>query len=353
MPLFSVSAHDIKTCVRDFFAQYSRVQNWALLDLTELPHGENLNHWLDSGYSGQMEFMDKTRSLRLNPQEWFAHAQSALVWLWDYPESLKPFNENPNHPQISSYAMGVDYHFELGKMGRDLNELLRQRFDIETRSFADAQPVFERDWALLSGLGWLGKNTFLINRDSGTSFFISGIFLNLHLQVDAVGPAQDFCGKCTRCLEACPTDAFVEPYVLDATKCLSYLTIEHKGMTPKEFWGLNGGYIFGCDICQQVCPWNHKEIVAAKKKPENIALNESELSLIEWLRLCRKGGGFQSRFKGSALMRAGRQKMMRNVALEAYRLKDEPSHELLSEIVQEEEGWLREFLNELLGEWKN
>ena len=332
--------------LEDFFfselKSNTKVLEWSLVSLKQLPHEEQFRSWIDEEYYGQMEFLPRTLEERLDPQKWFPEAKSVLIYLYEYPVKLKELNLNKIN--LSSYAHGGDYHFELNEFNKNLAEKLENQHGIKAKSFTDAQPVFERDLALIGGLGWIGKNTFLINQKRGTAFFISGLYLDKSIEIERA-PTQDFCGKCTRCLDECPTDAFESPFVLNAEKCLSYLTIERKGPTPKEFWDQSEGYVFGCDICQQVCPWNHKHLSSEKETfyPDDFT---------EWFSLLKRGGGFKSRFKGTPLQRAGRPKMIRNLALEALRQKKADCLDDLVEIRKAEDGWLADFLNEIIVEFE-
>jgi epoxyqueuosine reductase len=199
--------------------------------------------------------------------------------------------------------------------------------DIRFYGFVDTAPVFERDLASEAGLGWRGKNCCTLNRKHGSAFHLAGFFLDVALP--SAAPLEDFCGGCTRCLDACPTGAFVAPGKLDANKCISYWTIEDKGPLPEGLPDKFGGWIFGCDVCQDVCPWNHKHIREARADAVPGGLSGAAAggfgfpeSGKAWAELLRKGGGFQSRFKGSPLTRAGRRSLLRNLAVAARNLGD-------------------------------
>jgi epoxyqueuosine reductase len=226
-----------------------------------------------------------------------------------------PFGTGTGDFQVAAYALGEDYHHVARRILRDLETVVRgthaspvpqnpPRF----QGFCDTMPVFERDWAAEAGLGWRGKNACLIHKKHGSGFLLAGFFLDVDLEVSPA-PAPDFCGGCTACLDACPTDAFVAPGRLDANKCISYWTIEAKGAIPPALSEKFGNRIYGCDVCQEVCPWNHKH-KAGDAAPEGWPRTANE-----WLGLLRKGGGFQSRFKTAPLPRAGRRALLRNVLI--------------------------------------
>jgi len=211
-----------------------------------------LESWLSKGYQGKMGYLENHLEKRLDPTKLVPGAKSVVSLMYNYfPESLPKDTKY----KVARYAYGKDYHFVIKDKLKSLFTYLREEIgDIDGRVFVDSAPVMERQWAAKSGLGWLGKNTLMINKEKGSYFFLAELILDLDLKTD--GPIQDYCGTCTKCLDACPTDAFVGARVLDASKCISYLTIELKDEIPKEFEGTYNSWVFGCDICQEVCPWN-------------------------------------------------------------------------------------------------
>jgi epoxyqueuosine reductase len=224
--------------------------------------------WLAKGYAGEMKYLADPR--RSDPQSVLPGIRSAIVCALNYntpqPRSID-VAERPNAPEpqgwISRYAWGADYHEVLRSKLNDLLAALRERFDepFEARTYADTGPLQERIFGKHAGLGWLGKNTLLLNQTMGSWFFLGAILSTLDLNpslAPAESPAPDLCGSCTRCLDACPTNAFVEPYVMDARRCISYLTIEFRGSIPEDLRESMGRHVFGCDICQDVCPWNRR-----------------------------------------------------------------------------------------------
>ena len=214
----------------------------------EAPH---LEKWLSSGLHGSMTYMENHFDKRLNPTLLVEGSKSVISLLLNYfPSEIQTVQ-----PKISKYAYGEDYHLVIKEKLKDLLEAMRQEIgDINGRFFVDSAPVMDKAWAKKSGLGWLGKNTNLIHPKEGSFFFIAELISDLQFTQDP--PMKDFCGTCTRCIDACPTTA-LSPYQIDASKCISYLTIELKDqLLPTSFQGQMDNWMFGCDICQDVCPWN-------------------------------------------------------------------------------------------------
>jgi len=222
---------------------------------------EHLLAWLRQGMHGTMDWMEKYLDIRINPGLLVPGAKSLIIVLLNYyPNRIQGDGQIPI---ISKYAYGKDYHKVIRKMLRRFVQELKQ-WDptVKTRIFVDSAPVMERIWAVKAGLGWQGKNSLLINKQFGSFVFIGGIVTDMELEPD-LPLSRNFCGTCTRCLDACPTKAIVQPGIIDARRCISYLTIEHKGDIPVEFRPFLKGRIFGCDICQDVCPWNRNAIPAS------------------------------------------------------------------------------------------
>lgn len=211
-----------------------------------------LEVWLKAGMHGKMEYMENHFDKRLNPTLLVEGAKSVVSLLYNYYPEQTQVNETP---KISKYAYGYDYHEVIKeKLKEFLNTLQEKIGDVNGRAFVDSAPVLDKVWAKKSGLGWIGKNANLINKQNGSFFFIAELIIDLDLEYD--GPIQDYCGTCTKCIDACPTEAIVEPFVVDGSKCISYLTIELKDAIPSEFKNKMDNWAFGCDICQDVCPWN-------------------------------------------------------------------------------------------------
>ena len=226
-------------------------------------HGDRLDEWLAKGYGGTMRYLQRQAKRRKEPSLIMPEARSVVVVLDNYYMPDGELDRQP--PRIAKYARGQDYHRVTQDRLSQLAEFLQQNGAKVSRTFADAGPVPERELAQRAGLGWIGKNTMLVNPTAGSFFFIGSIFTDLALEQDEPFDL-DRCGSCTRCLDACPTDALVGPRLLDATRCISYLTIEQRGPIPDALADRFQGYVFGCDICNDVCPWNERFA-----QPTNIA----------------------------------------------------------------------------------
>jgi len=226
---------------------------------------DDMNHferWLDNGYHGEMGYLERARQRRLVPESSLAGVQNVIVAALDYNSDYPLSTEvvrDPERGWISRYAWGDDYHIVIEKMLDAWCERLKANWpENHFRRYVDHGPVLEKAYARYAGIGWMGKHTNIIHPERGSWFFLAVILTDLELVADT--PLPDRCGSCTACLDACPTNAFVQPYVLDATRCISYLTIESKSEIPSEFHEDMEQNIFGCDICQDVCPWNKKPI---------------------------------------------------------------------------------------------
>ena len=214
-----------------------------------------LEQWLNQNMHGKMGYMANYFDKRLDPTQLVEGAQSVISLVYNYYPQ-EDLAEEDNY-KIAKYAYGKDYHFVIKQKLKDLLAYIREEIgEINGRVFVDSAPVMERAWAQKSGLGWVGKHSLLLNRKQGSFFFLAELIIDLELEYD--GPVKDYCGTCTRCMDACPTDAMPEPYVVDGSRCISYFTIELKAQEkiPEEFKGKFENWIFGCDICQDVCPWN-------------------------------------------------------------------------------------------------
>ena len=306
----------------------------------KFPELEKTSEWLARGYAGEMKYLADPR--RADPQIAMQGIRSVIVCLLNYnaamPRSIEPAlvgNEGASSGWISRYAWGDDYHDVLRERLDALVQSLRARFadSFETRAYVDTGPVQERVLGKYAGLGWLGKNTLLLNQTLGSYFFLGVILTSLDLQPTLAAnelPPPDLCGSCTRCLDACPTQAFVEPYVMDARKCISYLTIELRGAIPEEFREPMGNHVFGCDICQDVCPWNGRAPIAEMpqfqprvssplggNRSDTLvpAQNESlYLPSLEWL-LGLSETDFRELFRGSPVKRTKWRGLLRNACI--------------------------------------
>ena len=267
-----------------------------------------LEQWLAKGYQGTMQYMERHFDLRTDPRKLVPGAKSVITLLLNYYPAE---TQQPDAPKIAKYAYGIDYHYVI----RDkLNQLLQFIKDnigaVDGRGFVDSAPVLERSWAVRSGLGWLGKNGNVLTKHSGSFFFIATLITDLDLITDAPF-ITDHCGTCTRCLDACPTQAIVSPTEVDASKCISYLTIELKdALIPGEFHNKMEGWMFGCDICQDVCPWNR--FSKPNAEPAFTPIPEIlHLSRGEWEAISEEM--FNRTLKNSPLKRAKWKGIQRNI----------------------------------------
>lgn len=265
-----------------------------------------LEAWLKAKRNGKMGYMENHFDKRLDPRLLVPGGKSVIsVLLNYYSEDQQP----EGAPKISKYAYGADYHFVIKEKLKELLRFIHQEMgEVNGRVFVDSAPVMDRAWAEKSGLGWIGKNTNLITQKVGSYFFIAEMILDLDLEYDI--PTTDHCGSCTACIDVCPTEAIVAPYQLDATKCISYLTIELKDQLPTEFQGKMDNWAFGCDVCQDVCPWNrfskqHNEPLF-NSKPE--ILNYSKK---DWEELTSET--FNTIFKNSTISRTKYEGLKRNI----------------------------------------
>ena len=265
---------------------------------------EHLLQWLENNYHGTMSYMERNMDKRLNPAQLVPGARSIIVVLMDY---LPAGSLSLNRYKISRYAWGKDYHYVIKQRLYQLLELMRGQWgQVHGRAFTDSAPVLERYWAQQAGLGWIGKNSLLLTK-KGSYFFIGELIVDMELEYDQPWE-MNFCGTCTRCLDACPTDAIVQPKVVDARRCLSYLTIEYRGDFSQET--KLHGWVFGCDICQQVCPWNRHarptQIKEFTPKPELLNLTDEQLEKLT-------KPEFKQIFRHTPVERTGYKGLMRNI----------------------------------------
>lgn len=273
-----------------------------------------LEAWLNKGFQASMGYMERNFDLRRDPSKLVPGARSVITLLMNYFPKEK---QAADAPLIAKYAYGLDYHDVIRGRLNELLAFIRANIgEVEGRGFVDSAPVLERSWAQRSGLGWVGKNSNLLNRQSGSFFFIATLITDLDLPPDPPF-ATDHCGTCSRCLDACPTGAIVAPGTVDAGRCISYLTIELKeAMMPGSFEVRKDDWVFGCDVCQDVCPWNRFSKAHSEPafEPFPAVLN---LSKAEWTELSEDA--FRQLFKGSAIKRAKWTGIRRN--LKAIRLR--------------------------------
>ncbi len=276
-------------------------------------HLDFFQDWLAAGYNASMDWIGTERSLerRSDPQAILPECKSILALACPYPAP----KGNVRGGNIASYALNQDYHNVLEAHLKELMEAIEAWVGepVPNRWYVDTGPVMEKELAMRAGLGWIGKNTTLINKEIGSYFFLSEILLGIELDTD-LPVTEPLCGTCTRCLDTCPTGALLKPYTLDARRCISYLTIEHREEIPLELQGRMGDWIFGCDICQIVCPWNKPgeqphSILAALLPREELV----DIDLIEELGLSQEE--FSAKFKGSPIKRTKRRGYLRNVII--------------------------------------
>lgn len=266
--------------------------------------------WLDAGYAAGMTYMNRHAEARRHPDHVLDGVRSIVMLSVVYGRP-RAGTSAPHEGKISRYARGPDYHRVLWDRIDQLLDWLRSACPgVRGRAVTDTAPLLERGFARLAGLGWIGKNTLLIDRQLGSFTFLGALLVDCELTPDAPHDA-DHCGTCTRCLDACPTDAFAGPYQLDANRCISYWTIEHRGAIPEAHHQLDG-WVFGCDVCQDVCPWNRKA-PAGRMAELEANREETNPNLIEWLE--RDARTWKAAIKGTALARAKRAGLVRNVCL--------------------------------------
>lgn len=269
---------------------------------------KRLNEWLNAGYHAGMDYMQKNLSKRKNIKEILLSAKSVISLGINYYTPDKHSSEE-NKGKVSRYAWGKDYHLIIWeKLDKIVSDLKNIESSFEAVSYVDTGPVMDKAWAVRSGLGWLGKHTNVINRDIGSWFFIANIICNWEFSYSI--PIEDFCGSCTACIDACPTNAIIKEYVVDSNKCISYLTIENKNTISEEFIGKFDSWIFGCDICQDVCPWNIKFSVPTAEAEFKPRLNNKELGLDEVINM--SDDEFKQRFAQSPIKRAKLEGLKRN-----------------------------------------
>ena len=265
-----------------------------------------LEEWLNKNRNGKMSYMENHFDKRLDPTKLVDGSKSVISLLLNYyPDKV----QNPESYKISKYAYGKDYHFVIKDKLKSLLQFIQSEIgEVAGRSFVDSAPVLDKAWAAKSGLGWIGKNSNLLSKKAGSFFFIAELIVDLELEEDT--PVTDHCGTCTACIDACPTNAIVEPYKVDGSKCISYFTIELKDELPNSFKNTFEDWMFGCDICQDVCPWNRFS------KPHNEPLFDPHPDLLkfdkkDWQEITRET--FNEIFRKSAVKRTKFEGLKRNI----------------------------------------
>jgi epoxyqueuosine reductase len=270
----------------------------------EAPRFEN---WLQSNRHGEMQYMENNFDKRLDPRLLVEGTKSVVSLVYNYYTNDK--QTDPLAPKISIYAYGKDYHLVIWDKMNQLFDFIQQEIgEVGGRSFVDSAPIMDKVWAKKAGLGWIGKHTNLITKEYGSYFFISEMLLDIELDYD--GPIKDYCGTCTKCIDACPTGAIIQPYVLDGSKCISYFTIELKDAIPQEMKGQFDNWMFGCDICQEVCPWNRFSI-QHQEPAFNASAELLNMKKEDWMELSKET--FSKVFKDSAVKRTKYAGLLRNI----------------------------------------
>lgn len=370
--------------LEDFFGKRTDILEWGIAPVINPPHANNLKTWIDKSWHGNLEFMEVTLNQRMYLKEHYPWASTLGMFSLPTPS---PLGAQKGVFKVAAYAQGTDYHIKGWEILNQIHATLLSKFSTTEKSiidsdttvtleksllpkktvssnsspasqsspfqwqgFVDSLPFFERDLANYLGLGWSGKNTCLIHPKHGSGFLLAGFITNLNFSPKN-NPIQNFCGTCTACIDSCPTKALEGPGQLNANLCISNWTIEEKGKIPSTVSDNLNGWIFGCDICQEVCPWTkkasktkQKALLITKQKTEIASsighqieeksfhnqnsrsnahfsasiselINFSEISLTQWLSILAVGGGFNRHFRGTPLMRAGRKKVLRNILL--------------------------------------
>lgn len=305
-----------------------QIRNWALevgfdragiASLRRSSYSEEVRGWLERGEHAEMTYMSRRIDLRLDPRDIMPLARSVVCVALQYSPLKGDLSEEGDlWPRVARYAHGIDYHDLMKVRLEELAGRVRKAFpDCATRSYVDTGPVLERELAVRAGLGAFGKNTMLLNEESGSWLLLGELFLSLDLEPDVV--MTDLCGSCTQCLEACPTGALPSAYRLDANRCISYWTIEYRGIFPREIRSQLGGWVFGCDLCQEACPWNG-DTLSVDHPEMRLPSHRAELNLSDLLRIDREQ--YVERFRGSPMKRAKQAGLQRNAAVAMGNSKD-------------------------------
>jgi epoxyqueuosine reductase len=304
-----------------------------------------LNDWLTAGHHGEMEWMEGRKEQRASPNGLWPEAKSVIALGMSYAPAA-PHVEDPTRGIISHYAQGADYHDVVKKALKALARWLVEQTGCELKVFVDTAPVMEKPLAAAAGIGWQGKHSNLVSREHGSWLFLGAIMTTLELEADA--PHVDRCGSCTACQTACPTDAFPKPYMVDARRCISYLTIEHKGPIPTEFRRAMGNRIYGCDDCLAACPWNRFATAAHAHKAFAPRAELSAPALADILAL--DDAAFRQVFSGSPIKRIGRDRMVRNAAIAAGNSGDRSLVPVLQGLLEDPSDVVRDAAEWGLGE---
>jgi epoxyqueuosine reductase len=292
--------------------------------------------WIAMGFAGEMDYLKRNIDKRGDLTKIVPGARSVICLGMEYLQP-SPEDFSTTEGRFASYARGDDYHELIKERLFEFWDFIRSKVkDVSGRVYVDTAPVLERELAQRAGIGWIGKNTCIINKHRGSYFFLSEIVSTLELPSDE--PATDHCGNCTKCIDACPTNAFPRPYVMDASRCISYLTIEHKSSIPEDLRPKMGNWIFGCDICQDVCPWNKRASFSQEPDYESRE-GFDKPPLIEWMQLDKEQ--FNQKFRGNPAKRPKRRGLLRNVAIALGNSGDQLSIPALILALRDEEPLIR------------
>ncbi|MFA8299871.1 MAG: tRNA epoxyqueuosine(34) reductase QueG [Hyphomicrobiales bacterium] len=307
------NGHQNSISMEDLIKKKALALGFSLCGINKAKHliedGQFVENWMEKGYNAGMSYFERNKDKRYNPSLLVDNTKSIItVLLSYYPETQ--LSQKDNY-RISKYAYGQDYHYVIkDKLALLLEYLKTINPEIEGRAFVDSAPFLDRAWANKAGLGFIGKNTCLINKDAGSFFFIGQLLVNIELDEDKT-ETKAYCGTCTRCIDSCPTGALVAPHQLDSNKCISYLTIEHKGDLPQGMEKQFSNYIFGCDICQDVCPWNKFSIPTKVDDLKPSSLLAELKTKADWENM--KPEQFGEIFRGTAVKRTKYKGLMRNI----------------------------------------
>ena len=308
--------------------------------------GERFGKWLDAGYDGEMSYLGRGEKKRKNPDLVLEGVKSILCFSTNYytVEKDMSYVEHRDTADISVYALNKDYHDTITPRLRQMEQKIQQEFEgCRTRIYVDTGPILEKPLAQQAGLGWIGKHTNLLTQGRGSWYFLSEILTDVDLPPSQ--PADDHCGTCRSCIDICPTDAIIAPYVLDSKRCISYLTIELKGVIPVEFRKAIGNRIYGCDDCQIVCPWNS---YAVRTDEPDFQQKQDTLKLIDLIQISQEI--FSKRFKGSPIKRIKRRGLLRNVAVALGNSGNTQAIPILLKVLDDEEPLIRAHVVWALGE---
>ena len=309
----------------------------AGIEASDYQHFAIYQNWVQSGRHADMQYLSSERALHLrrSPFEIMPACRTILVLVKKYPAVVA---KNKNEPEIAAYALQQDYHQILPPLLEEIIDFIRKQYglDFEAKSFSDSAAVLERELACQAGLGWIGKNSSLINPQIGSYFLLAEIFLDIDLSdgTDLPNLQPDRCGTCRRCIESCPTHSILEDRTLDAAKCIAYLTIENKGVIPPELRSKMGNHLFGCDLCQQVCPWNQKHLETIEEYTAPISMEGIHTKILD-------EDQFRQFFKHSPISRSKRSGFYRNLAVVLGNLRDLSTLPLLEQLLLDTDPLVR------------